>query len=139
LLGGGGLGGLSGVGEEQLGVDRGAGGLQPPIPLPPITRRDRWRRAGQLLAGGGQPLGQQWLAGLAAELPGEVAYVAVGDAQALRELAGAQRPAGGVLLVGLPELFDPLGGGRRAGAQGGELLADLSLVAAELPGQLAGA
>jgi hypothetical protein len=77
------------------------------------------------------------LAGLAAELPGEVAYVAVGDAQALRELAGAQRPAGRVLLA--PELFDPLGGGRRAGAQGGELLADLSLVAAQLSGELGGA
>jgi hypothetical protein len=35
-------------------------------------------------------------------------------------------------------LFDPLGGGRRAGAQLGEQVADLPLVAAELPGELAG-
>src|SRR5918995_1572602 len=105
LLGGGGLGGLAGFGEEQLGINVPAGGLQPPIPLP-IPASGRWGWAGQLLVGGGEALGQQWLAGLAAEPPGEVADVGVGDAQ----------PAGGVLLVGLPELFDPLGGGRRAGA-----------------------
>ena len=37
----------------------------------------------------------------------------------------------------MPELGDALGGGRRAGAEGGELLADAALVAAELPGELA--
>jgi hypothetical protein len=37
----------------------------------------------------------------------------------------------------VPELSDALGGGRRPGAEGGELLADLPLVAAELPGELA--
>jgi hypothetical protein len=67
-----------------------------------------------------------------------MAHVAVGDTQALGELAGAQRPTALVLLIGLPELGDPLGGGRRAGAQLGELLADLPLVAAELPGELPG-
>ena len=67
-----------------------------------------------------------------------MAYVAVGDAEALRELAGAQRPGCHVFLVGVPELDDPLGGGRRAGAQLGEQVADLSLVAAQLPGELGG-
>jgi hypothetical protein len=38
------------------------------------------------------------------------------------------------LLGGLPELGDPLGGGRRTGAQGGQLLADAVLVAAQLLG-----
>ena len=42
------------------------------------------------------------------------------------------------MLVGLPELFDPLAGGRRAGPQLGEQVVDLPLVAAELPGELAG-
>jgi hypothetical protein len=66
-----------------------------------------------------------------------MAYVAVGDPQALGELAGDQRSAGRVLLVGVPELFDPLAGGRWAGAQLCELLADLPLVAAQLSRQLA--
>jgi hypothetical protein len=66
-----------------------------------------------------------------------MAHVAVGHAEAPGELAGAQRPAGGVLLVGVPELSDPLGGGRRAGAQLRELLAGAALVAAQLPGELA--
>jgi len=72
-----------------------------------------------------------------AELPGEVAHVAVGDAQAPGELAGAQRPGRRVLLVGVPELGDALGGRRRPGTEGGELLADAALVAVELPGELA--
>jgi hypothetical protein len=71
-----------------------------------------------------------------AELPGEVAHVAVGDAEAPGELAGAQRPDSRVLLLGVPELGDALAGGRRAGAQLDELLADAALVAAELPGEL---
>jgi hypothetical protein len=95
--------------------------------------------AGELVVGGGQPLGQQWLAGPAAELPGDMAHVAVGDAQAPGQLAGAQRPTRWVLLVGVPELGDPLGRGCRTGAKGGELLADAGLVAAQLPGQLVGA
>ena len=33
-LGLGGLGGLAGLGKEQLRVDLGAGGIQPPVPLP---------------------------------------------------------------------------------------------------------
>jgi hypothetical protein len=65
-----------------------------------------------------------------------MAHVAVGDPQAPGELAGAQRPAGRVLLVGVPELGDPVASGRRAAAQGGELLADLPLVGAQLPGEL---
>jgi hypothetical protein len=56
-LGRSGLGGLAGFGEEQLGVDLGAGGVQPPVPLP-VGPLDRWGWAGQLLVGGGQPLGQ---------------------------------------------------------------------------------
>src|SRR5213078_3719614 len=55
-LGRGGLGGLAGFGEEQLGVDLGAGGLQPPVPLP-VGPLERWRGPGQLLISGGQPLG----------------------------------------------------------------------------------
>jgi hypothetical protein len=39
----------------------------------------------------------------------------------------------------VPELRDALAGGRRPGAQLGELLADLPLVAADLPGELPGA
>src|SRR5215211_4793327 len=129
------LGDLPGLGEEQLGVDRGAGGLQPPVPLPvgPLERR---RGAGELLVGGGQPLGQRWLPGPGAELPADMAHIAVGHPQAPGELAGAQRPAGRVLLVGVPELGDPLASGRRTAAQGGELLADLPLVGAQLPGEL---
>jgi hypothetical protein len=41
------------------------------------------------------------------------------------------------LLLGVPQLRDPLAGGRRPGAQLGELLADLPLVTAQLPGELA--
>ncbi len=40
------------------------------------------------------------------------------------------------VLLGVPELLDALAGGRRSGAQLGELLADLPLVAADLPGEL---
>lgn len=63
-------------------------------------------------------------------------HVAVGHPQPPGELAGAERPGGRVLLLGVPELGDALGGGSRPGAQLGELLADLPLVAAELPGEL---
>jgi hypothetical protein len=66
-----------------------------------------------------------------------MAHVAVGYPKALGELAGAQRPGRRVLLAGVPELGDPLGGSRRAGAQLGELLANLPLVAAQLPSELA--
>ena len=67
-----------------------------------------------------------------------MAHVAVGHPQSPGELAGAQRPAGRVLLLGVPELGDPLGRGRRADAQGGQLLADLAVVAAQLPSQRRG-
>jgi hypothetical protein len=127
-------GGLAGFGEEQFGVDLAAGGLQPPVPLS-VGPLDRWGWAGELLAGGGQPLGERRLAGLAAQLPGDMAHVAIGDPQPPGELAGAQWPAARILLV--PELGDPLGGGRRAGAQLRELVADAALVAAQLPGELA--
>jgi hypothetical protein len=136
LLGRGGLGGLAGFGEEQLRVDLGAGGVQAPVPLP-VGPIDIWGWAGELLVGGGQPLGQWRLSVAGAQLPGEVAHVAVGDAQPPGELAGAARPGRRVLLLGVPELGDALGGGRRPGAQLGELLADAVLVAAELPGELA--
>jgi hypothetical protein len=127
---------LAGVGEEQLGVDLAAGGIQSPVPLPvgPLERR----RAGEPLVCAGEPLRQRGLADPGAELPGDMAHVAVGHAQAPGELAGAQRPAALVLLVGVPELGDPVAGGRRADAQLRELLADLPLVAAQLPGELAG-
>jgi hypothetical protein len=65
-------------------------------------------------------------------------YVAVGDAQPPGEPAGAQRPGRRILLVGVPELGDALGGGRRPGAEGGELLADLPLIAVQFPGELPG-
>jgi hypothetical protein len=87
--------------------------------------------------GGREPIGEGRLPVAGAELPGDVAHVAVGHAQPPGELAGAQRPGSRVLLVGVPELGDALGRGRRAGAEGGELQAELPLVAAELPGELA--
>jgi hypothetical protein len=65
-------------------------------------------------------------------------HVTVGHAQPPAQLAGAQQPAAHVLLVGVPELGNPLAGGRRAGTEDGELLADLPLVAAHLPGELPG-
>jgi len=135
LLGRRGLGDLARFGEEQLRVDLGAGGVQAPVPLP-VGPLDIWGWAGELLVGGGQLLGQRRLPRPGAELPGDVAHVAVGDPQPLSELAGAQRPGRRVLLLGVPELGDALGRGRRPGAQLGELLADLALVAAELPGEL---
>ena len=135
LFGRRGLGDLAGVGEEQLRVDLAAGGIQPPVPLP-IARSGRWW-AGQLLVGGRKPVPEGRLPVAGAELPGDMPHVAVGDAQAPGELAGAQRPGAEVLLLGVPELGDALGGGRRPGAESGELLADLALVAAELSGELA--
>jgi hypothetical protein len=63
-----------------------------------------------------------------------VPHVAVGDPQPPGQPAGTQRPRRGVLLLlSVPELLNPLTSGRRAGAQLGELLADLPLVAAQLP------
>jgi hypothetical protein len=55
------------------------------------------------------------------------------------ELAGPERPGARVLLLVVPELLNSLISGRRSGAQVGELLADLPLVAAQLPRKLAGA
>jgi hypothetical protein len=135
LLGGRGLGDLPGLGEEQLRVDVGAGGVQPPVPLP-VGLRDGWWWAGELLVGGGQPLSQGRLPRAGAELPGDVPHVAVSDTQPPGELAGAQRPARGVLLVGVPELGDAVAGGGRPGAQLGELLANDALVAAQFPREL---
>jgi hypothetical protein len=135
LLGGRGMGDLPWVGEEQLRVNVGAGGVQAPVPLP-VGPLDRWWWAGELLVGGGQPLLERRLPGAGAELPGEVPHVAVGDPEPPGELAGAQRPDRGVLLLVVPELRDPLASGRRPGAQLGELLADAPLVAAQLPGEL---
>src|SRR5215218_2420585 len=73
LLGRRGLGNLAGFGEEQLGVDLGAGGVQAPVPLP-VGPLDRWGWAGELLVGGGQPLGQGRLLVAGAELPGDMAH-----------------------------------------------------------------
>src|SRR5512132_1934403 len=101
-----------------------------PAPVGPLTRC--WR-AGELLVGGREPLGEWWLPVAGAELPGDVTHIAVGHPQPPGEPARAQRPGRRVLLLGVPELFDPLGGDRRPGAQLGELQADLPLVAAQLP------
>jgi hypothetical protein len=138
LFGRRGLGDLAGFGEEQLRVDLGAGGIQPPVPLP-VGPLNRWGWAGELLVGGRQPVPEGRLPRSGAELPGDMPHVAVGHPQSLSELAGAERPGGRVLLLGVPELGDPFAGGGRAGAQLGELQADLPLVAAELPRELAGA
>jgi hypothetical protein len=68
LLGRRGLGDLAGFGEEQLRVDLAAGGIEPPVPIP-IGPLDWWQWAGELLLGGGQPLGQRRLPGAGTELP----------------------------------------------------------------------
>jgi hypothetical protein len=81
---------LAGLGEEQLRVDLGAGGVQAPVPLP-VGPLDRWGWAGELLVGGGQPLFQRRLPCTGAELPGDVPDVAVGHAQAPLTSAGKRR------------------------------------------------
>ncbi len=67
--------------------------------------------ATRVITGGGQPLPERLLPVAGAELSGEVPHVAVGDAQPPGELAGAELPGIGGLLLVVPELGDALASG----------------------------
>jgi hypothetical protein len=73
-------------------------------------------------------------AAAALTLPSRSASWKARSASAGRQRMGwAASPGVAIVLVGVPELRDALVGCRRAGVESGELLADLPLVAVQLP------